>query len=180
LLVYMNIFSNCSLQELLCLECGWFIIRRATASQSLYFHEPLTQLSTINRSIYAKLFELDNRVAEWSGAGCRVDPSAVTSVGAPSVCFVYRTTTPASSSILHCTFHGRAIPPDLLRAELACCFDPGSVDLRNIFSALPIHVSTTRHDLQQRCRRGIHSTRCNPPLPTALGKHALFANSPVA
>jgi hypothetical protein len=70
---------------------------------------------------------------------------ALTSGGAPSVCFVYRTTTPASSWRQHCTFHQNAPHrpiSDGLDPLLVVVFLDEQI-LSGIFLLSPMHIDLT-------------------------------------
>lgn len=88
------------------------------------------------------------------------------SVGAPSVCFVYRTTTPASSSFQHCTFRER-VPyhPILSGLDSLFVLVLDQQPLRSIFFLYPNYVSATRHDsttlLPPQCH--LHIMQSSPP-----------------
>jgi hypothetical protein len=102
--------------------------------------------------------------------------SVGTSGGAPAVCFVYRTTMPAIvTSALHFP-QTRTKSPNSTRAEKSVCLILDQQILHGIFSLSPKHVITTRHEHQQRSRRGIKCTQCNLHRPIALEKHVPFAN----
>jgi hypothetical protein len=92
-----------------------------------------------------------------------------------SVLFIEQQRPP--SSLQHCTFRKRApnrpISHGLRRASVWYLINRSYTAS---FSLSPKHVITTRHDHQQRSRRGTKCTQCNPHHPTALGKHAPFVN----
>jgi hypothetical protein len=125
-------------------------------------------------------FELTRVHVRW-GLGTVVVHALTASGGAPPVCFVYRTTTLASSSVQRCTFRERVPYHPILRGldSLFVLF-LDQQPLRSIFSLYPIYALTTRHDYQQRCRRSVNCIQCSPLLPTATGKHAHSENFHVA